>query len=381
MPALVELLLGRPGSDVAAFEGDGQQVGERVGRAGEGGHAQLGQVTGQRAVERRRPLVRQREQDHDDDARVAQLLDPSQHLVADAALEEVGDEDEHGVGRPGDEPLAVGDRAVDVGATAELRREEQVDRVGQLFGEVDDGRVEDDQRGADGAQRGDHGAEDRRVHDRGGHRPGLVDGQDDVALHVLLAAPVADQSLGHDGAVLGQVVLEVPGDGAVPVDVAQLGSVRAGGAVQGSGDGGPGAVGDALLDVLDDGADDGPRGRPGRLRDGRAEADQGRDEMDVGLQGLHQLRFEEERPDPEPVDRVALHDLDDGGRKVCADVAEPRRDPRRRPAQTGAPGLRGGSVARAARHRRRERPAPRPSAGRRRSGRGPRRRRPSPPRG
>ena len=40
--------------------------------------------------------------------------------------------------------LAVGERAVDVGAAAELGAEQQVDRVVEVVGQVDDGGVEDD---------------------------------------------------------------------------------------------------------------------------------------------------------------------------------------------------------------------------------------------
>ena len=47
--------------------------------------------------------------------------------------------------RLADERLAVGQRAVDVGAAAELRAEEHLDRIVQLVGEVDDRGVEDHQ--------------------------------------------------------------------------------------------------------------------------------------------------------------------------------------------------------------------------------------------
>ena len=80
-----------------------------------------------------------------------------------------------------DDLLAVGERAVDVGAAAELRAEQQIDRVLQVVGQVDDGGVEDDHARAHGAHRGEHRAEDARVDDRGRHRAALVDAQDDVA--------------------------------------------------------------------------------------------------------------------------------------------------------------------------------------------------------
>jgi hypothetical protein len=48
------------------------------------------------------------------------------------AFDEVGDEHEDRVTRPGDERLAVGDRLVDVGAAAELGAKEDIDRVRQF---------------------------------------------------------------------------------------------------------------------------------------------------------------------------------------------------------------------------------------------------------
>ena len=53
----------------------------------------------------------------------------SSHLARQPALEEVGHEDQHGVGRPADQPLAVREGAVDVGPAAELDAEQHVDRI------------------------------------------------------------------------------------------------------------------------------------------------------------------------------------------------------------------------------------------------------------
>ncbi len=100
--------------------------------------------------------------------------------------------------RPLDQPLAVGDGAVDVGAAAELHAEEDVDRVVELVGQVDDLGVEDDQAGLHRPQRGEDRAEDAGEDDRLGHRARLVDAQDDVPLDPGGAPGVADQPLGHD---------------------------------------------------------------------------------------------------------------------------------------------------------------------------------------
>ena len=135
---------------------------------------------------------------------------------------------ERRISGPGDEPLAVGDRPVDVGAAAELDAEQHVDGIGKLRREVHHGGVKGDQGGPQRPDRGQHRAEDRRVHHRGRHRPGLVDGQHHVPGHDLLPPPVADQALRDDRAVGGLVAGEVRGDRPVPVDVARPGAaVRA----------------------------------------------------------------------------------------------------------------------------------------------------------
>ena len=150
-----------------------------------------------------------------------------------AAFVEVGDEDEDRLDGAGDEALAVGQRAVDVGAAAELGAEEQVDRVVQVFGQVDDGGVEDDHPGVHGPDGGEDGAEDAGVDDGGGHRAALVHAEDDVAQRWRSLAAVADEPLGDDRAVVGLVVLQVGADGAVPVDLGGAGPTGAGGAVEG----------------------------------------------------------------------------------------------------------------------------------------------------
>ena len=68
-----------------------------------------------------------------------------------------------------------------------------------------------------------------------------------------------------------------------------------------------------------------------------AEPDERADQVDVGLDRLHHLRLEQQLPQAEPVHRVGLHHLHDGGREVGADVAEPARHLRRGAAQPAAP--------------------------------------------
>ena len=227
----------------------------------------------------------------------------------------------------GDPALAVGQRAVDVGATAELDAEEHVDRVVDLVGQVDHLGVEDDHPGAHRPDRGEHRAEDRAVDDRLGHRPGLVDAEDDLALDLGRAAGVADQPLGHDRAVLGQVVLEVGGDRAAPVDVAHPRAAGPGRPVERPGHRLDGALAQPLLELVGHLAHDRPGGLARVLRDHPAEPDERADQTDVGLHGAHHLRLEQHLPQPEPLHRVALHDLHDRGREVGADVAEPARRP------------------------------------------------------
>ena len=148
-----------------------------------------------------------------------------------AALVEIGDQHQDGLAGRDDHLLAIGQRTVDVRAAAELGAEQQIDGVLQIVGEVDDRGVEDDHARGDGANRGQHRAEDAGVDHRGRHRAALVDAEDDVAQRGALVA-VADQPLGDDGALLGQIVLQVGADGAVPVDLVGAWTVRPRGAVE-----------------------------------------------------------------------------------------------------------------------------------------------------
>ena len=71
-----------------------------------------------------------------------------------------------------------------------------LDGVGEVLGEVDHRRVEDDEPRAQGADRREHGGEHAGVDDRRGHRAALVDQQDHVALQRPRAPAVADEVSG-----------------------------------------------------------------------------------------------------------------------------------------------------------------------------------------
>ncbi len=132
---------------------------ELVRRAGEDGRAERGERGGVRAVVERGAVVGEREQDDHAHAGADERRGPAQHRLGIAALVEVGDEDENGLGGVADERLAVGERLVDVRAAAELDAEQQLDRVVQLLGEVDDARVEGDHLRVERGDRGERGAE------------------------------------------------------------------------------------------------------------------------------------------------------------------------------------------------------------------------------
>ena len=114
---------------------------------------------------------------------------------------------------------AIRHRPVDVGPAAELRAEQDVDRVLQLVGKVDHRRIEDDQPRGDCAQRGQDGAENAGIDDRRRHRAALIDAEHDVAQRRPLAA-VAHEPLGDDRAAVGKIVVQVFTDRPVPVDLA-----------------------------------------------------------------------------------------------------------------------------------------------------------------
>ena len=55
--------------------------------------------------------------------------------------------------------------------------------------------------------------------------------------------------------------------------------------------------------------------------------------MNVWLDGVEQFRLQQHRGEMQSLDGVSLHHLDDAGREVGPDVAEPPRDPWRGRAQ------------------------------------------------
>jgi hypothetical protein len=88
----------------------------------------------------------------------------------------------------------------------------------------------------------------------------------------------------------------------------------------------PGALGEAGLQLGDDPADHLAGGLLGLLGHHLVEREQRADQVDVGLDRVEQLGFHQHPGDPQPLDRVALHHLDDGAREVLPDVAQPARD-------------------------------------------------------
>ena len=244
--------------------------------------------------------------------------------------------------------------------------------IGEQRRHVGDRGVEHDHRRAQRRQPAEHAGEQRGVHDAAGHRPALVDGDDDVAGQAALVPAVADEPLGDDGALLGQPVAQVGVDRARPVDVGRARAAGAAGPGERAAHGLAGAVGEALLELAEHRGDDLAGRRPGLVGQGPVELDEQRDEVQVGLQLVEQLRLEQQLAEVEALDGVALQHLHDRRREVAADVAEPAGDRRRRAGQAaGAPAAataRRLAVVRARRARRR-------CAGRRRAGRRPCRRR------
>ena len=89
-------------------------------------------------------------------------------------------------------------------------------------------------------------------------------------------------------------------------------------------DRGPGPLGDPPLQVVDDLARP-PAGRSAWSWLGHhpVQREQRADQVHVGLDRLQHLRLQQQPGQVEPLDRVGLHHLDDGGREVLPDVAEP----------------------------------------------------------
>ena len=141
-----------PGGDVALLNRGGHQIGEQVGGAGEGRGAEFGHLGGELLVEAGGACIVEGQQaDHLDPA-ADYLSGLPQQFRFDAAFVEVGDENEDRLRRAVDVLAAVADRPIDVGPTTELSAEEDIDRIVQLVGQVDDLGIEHDQPRGDGSQ-------------------------------------------------------------------------------------------------------------------------------------------------------------------------------------------------------------------------------------
>ena len=136
-----------------------EDVGELVGRARQDRGAEGRQVGGGDMVVHRGTVVAEREQAQHGDVGPHQLGDARPQQIGVAALEQVADQHEHRVARPGHEPPAVAERLGDVGAAAELHAEQHVDRIVQERREIGDRRVERDEVRAQRRELGEHGSE------------------------------------------------------------------------------------------------------------------------------------------------------------------------------------------------------------------------------
>jgi hypothetical protein len=105
-------------------------------------------------------------------------------------------------------------------------------------------------------------------------------------------------------------------------------AARAVGTCQRPVDGGAGAVAQLAFELGEHVGDDGARRGTRLVRQQVVELDQQRDEMEIRLDRRQQFGFEQQLPQVEPLDRVALHHLDDFAWEVAADVAEPAGDAR-----------------------------------------------------
>ena len=84
-------------------------------------------------------------------------------------------------------------------------------------------------------------------------------------------------------------------------------------------------MGQPAFELSGDLPDNRPRRLPAVVGDHPVKGDQGGHQGHVRLDGFEQLGFEEELAKTEPIHGVALHDSDDAGGEIGADVAEPTR--------------------------------------------------------
>ena len=225
--------------------------------------------------------------------------------------------------------LAVGDGLVDVGAAAELGAEQHLDRVGELLGQVHHGGVEDAP--ATSAAPGSRPAPRRTPTRTRPRTPSSRTGRWPArcrAATTCCAAPVADQPLRDDGAVLGLVVLA----GSRRWSGSSRCRAAAGRRVRAARLSAP--VTAARVRLRDPPLDlrDHPARPPARavalVVSGMTRFRLSRvpTRCTSGSTAAEHLRLEQQLAQVQPVDRVALHDLHDRGREVGPDVAEPARD-------------------------------------------------------
>ena len=226
--------------------------------------------------------------------------------------------------------MAITDRLGDVGATAELHAEKHVDGVMQHRREICDGAVKRDHTGAQRRHRSEHSTEHSGIHDAVGHAGRLVDGHDHVTRQAALATAVTDQPFGYDCALLWQIVAQVGMNGVTPVDVAEARPSSALAARERTVHSLLGPRRQSLFDLLDDLGNDLPRRSPGCVRQELVELDQQRDEVQVRFDGAEHLWLEKQLAKIEPIDGVALQDLDHRRREVSTDVTQPASYRRRR---------------------------------------------------
>lgn len=123
---------------------------------------------------------------------------------------------------------------------------------------------------------------------------------------------------------------QIPDDRARPIDIGMARPPRSAPPVDGTADRLAGSCLEFCEQFLDDLGDHLARCCFGLLRHHRAQRDQVRHEMNVGLAGRQEFRLEQHLFQAEPLEGVLLDHLHDGRRKELADIAEPTGDPWRR---------------------------------------------------
>ena len=130
------------------------------------------------------------------------------HLLLVTAFIKVGHQYQYGVLRSRDHTLTVSQGPGYIGSSAELDTEQQVNRILQVIGKVNDRRVEHNHSRTHGRQGGQYRTEDAGIDDGGSHRTALVETENDV-LQSLAFSAVAYPDFRNDGLVLRLVVLQV----------------------------------------------------------------------------------------------------------------------------------------------------------------------------